>query len=358
MFRRSVKREDRAPLVPSNSVDVHTVIAGRRFRFHFGRRRPAASAPHITDLVRFVTWLFFVATTLLPFVGGWLQTAWQPTNLRALAVWSLLRNTSLYDALLLEPSKVWRCRPPGPSPSFLAKLRRLTTARLRSPEECGQWWRLSTVVLTHGGEAHVQGNMEILKTLGYEAEARLGHIWFMILYLLSGLCGSIFSLYFTATRSCGASGAIYGLLGWRLGHLLMDTVFFRKYAVAVKLDGNSVGRAALSVEQSLDVLSQSKQHELKECWTNLQSIVLNEVMLALLPCVKPYVLDVPLLLIFIPDMDLVDHWAHLGGFLGGFCIGVCGKLIRPGKTSIYAELDSGGRPSLVATNSAYTVKVR
>ena len=352
------------PLAPAPSVDVHTVIAGRRFRFHFGRRRPVASSPHLTDLVIAVTWLVFVATEALPLFGWWLQTRWQPTTPGGLAAWHLLRNTALFDALLLDPPKVRRCISQEKGASLAARLwqqtRKLAFLRIlkytEKPQACGQWWRLFTVVLTHGGLAHIQGNMAVLKGLGYEAEARSGHLSFIVLYLLSALCGSLFSLHLTASRACGASGAIYGLLGWRLGHLFMDTVFYRKFAAAVQADPDKVGRTSLSVEQSLTALSHGKQLELEACWGHIKATVLNEALLALLVCVRPIAQEYPLLWLLLPNSH-VDHWAHLGGFLGGCLMGACGKLCRPRRTSIYTELDARGQPALVATPSAYAVKV-
>lgn len=54
--------------------------------------------------------------------------------------------------------------------------------------------------------------------LGYMLEKELGHIRFLIFYLVSGLGGDVFSLvkeYVTREYSIsyGASGAVYGLIG-------------------------------------------------------------------------------------------------------------------------------------------------
>jgi Uncharacterized membrane protein (homolog of Drosophila rhomboid) len=44
-------------------------------------------------------------------------------------------------------------------------------------------------------------------------EEIFGHWRFLIIYILSGLGGSIASFFFSAAISAGASGAIFGLLG-------------------------------------------------------------------------------------------------------------------------------------------------
>lgn len=82
----------------------------------------------------------------------------------------------------------------------------------------GEYYRLVSCVFLHGSIDHIIGNMIFLAALGEMLEYRIGHVRFFLLYMLSGVGGSIFSLiYMTVSmipyRSVGASGAISGLIG-------------------------------------------------------------------------------------------------------------------------------------------------
>ncbi len=78
----------------------------------------------------------------------------------------------------------------------------------------GQWWRLLTNIFLHGGIYHLLANMAALFFVGTFLEPRLGAVRMAICYLISGLCGSLASVWwYAATVSVGASGAIFGLYG-------------------------------------------------------------------------------------------------------------------------------------------------
>jgi len=80
--------------------------------------------------------------------------------------------------------------------------------------ESGQIYRLFTCIFLHIGIFHLVCNMYSLYVIGKEVESLYGKLKFLIIYILSGICGSILSLAFNAnTISAGASGAIFGLLG-------------------------------------------------------------------------------------------------------------------------------------------------
>jgi rhomboid protease GluP len=79
----------------------------------------------------------------------------------------------------------------------------------------GQWYRLFTVALTHGGLMHLGFNMIALHALGTPLEALLGKARFLSIFFISLFTGSIASVYFDNRDiiSVGASGAIFGLFG-------------------------------------------------------------------------------------------------------------------------------------------------
>lgn len=84
--------------------------------------------------------------------------------------------------------------------------------------EDGEWWRLFTCMFLHFGADHLINNMLILYVTGMRLEHAIGSIRFGILYLLSGICGSVLSCYMELVEadpavSAGASGAVFGVIG-------------------------------------------------------------------------------------------------------------------------------------------------
>jgi len=79
----------------------------------------------------------------------------------------------------------------------------------------GEWYRLLTVALTHGGIFHLGFNMYALMVLGNPIEAAFGKERFLIIFFISLISGSLLSNYLAAANqpSVGASGAIFGLFG-------------------------------------------------------------------------------------------------------------------------------------------------
>jgi membrane associated rhomboid family serine protease len=76
----------------------------------------------------------------------------------------------------------------------------------------GEYYRLLTSMFLHYGILHLALNMWALWVLGRELEARLGPVRFTVLYLMSGLGGSVACYIFAPwAQAAGASGAIYGL---------------------------------------------------------------------------------------------------------------------------------------------------
>ena len=76
----------------------------------------------------------------------------------------------------------------------------------------GQVWRFITPTVLHGSVLHLAFNMYALYILGRRLESFYGHGRLLLLYMLSGFAGNIFSFLFTTAPSLGASTAIFGLL--------------------------------------------------------------------------------------------------------------------------------------------------
>ncbi len=84
---------------------------------------------------------------------------------------------------------------------------------------------LLIAVFMHGGIAHLAGNMLYLWIFGDNLENALGHLRYLIFYLVCGLLASLAHVFTTAATdgnmlipSLGASGAISGVLG---GYMLL-----------------------------------------------------------------------------------------------------------------------------------------
>ncbi|HYX39444.1 MAG TPA: rhomboid family intramembrane serine protease [Oligoflexus sp.] len=80
----------------------------------------------------------------------------------------------------------------------------------------GEYWRLLTPLFIHGGLIHFAFNTYGLYVVSYQFEYLLGSRSFLILYLASGMTGNIASVLAGPSVSVGASGALFGLLGFGL----------------------------------------------------------------------------------------------------------------------------------------------
>lgn len=77
----------------------------------------------------------------------------------------------------------------------------------------GQVYRLVTGIFMHGSIWHLLCNMYSLYVIGCATENYFGKKKFLLIYLVSGIIGSMFSCIFNTGWSLGASGAIFGLMG-------------------------------------------------------------------------------------------------------------------------------------------------
>lgn len=75
---------------------------------------------------------------------------------------------------------------------------------------------LLTSMFSHGGWAHLLGNMAFLWVFGDNVEDAFGHIGYLVFYLVTGLAASAAHIFLdpnSTIPSVGASGAISGVLG-------------------------------------------------------------------------------------------------------------------------------------------------
>lgn len=140
----------------------------------------------------------------------------------------------------------------------------------------GEWWRIVNPIFLHAGIWHIGMNMLALVSLGPLVEHLVGARRFLVVYIATGLLSFAASTFFSPrSLSIGASGAIFGLIGFGLGFSL---------------------RAGAGMRGLREDLTRSA------IWG--------------------------VILFLIPG---IDHAAHAGGFLSGLLFGlvVTGGVVRP-----------------------------
>jgi rhomboid protease GluP len=96
-------------------------------------------------------------------------------------------------------------------------------ANRRSETTGGDWWRLISSMFIHGGVIHLFLNIYGLVIAALFIEPIFERTKYLLLYFISGICGSIASIYwYENSISVGASGAIFGIYGAILGLLLTN----------------------------------------------------------------------------------------------------------------------------------------
>jgi membrane associated rhomboid family serine protease len=116
------------------------------------------------------------------------------------------RDITTPDRIVLEPITGQRVALPGLQPTLIPV-----------------WLTLITSMFMHGGLAHIFGNMLFLWIFGDNIEDRLGHLRYLIFYLVCGVLAGLAHVFSTVifagnessllVPSLGASGAISGVLG-------------------------------------------------------------------------------------------------------------------------------------------------
>jgi membrane associated rhomboid family serine protease len=79
-----------------------------------------------------------------------------------------------------------------------------------------RWFTLWTSAFVHGGWVHLAGNMLFLWVFGDNVEDTMGHLEYLLFYLLCAAGGSALQVFVqpdSMTPIVGASGAIAGILG-------------------------------------------------------------------------------------------------------------------------------------------------
>jgi rhomboid protease GluP len=111
----------------------------------------------------------------------------------------------------------------------------------------GQWWRLVTSMFVHFGIIHIGLNMWCLWNLGRAAEALMGRFSYLLAYFVSGIFGSIASVYWhPQAAGAGASGAIFGMAG-----VLVSFVYLKKTPAHLQVNSKMLGSLGTFIAYNL-----------------------------------------------------------------------------------------------------------
>lgn len=79
-----------------------------------------------------------------------------------------------------------------------------------------EYYRLFTAIFTHEAIMHLVFNSMAIIILGQAVEKIFGKKKFILIFLISGLFGSLSSFVFSASPAIGASGGVFGMFGVHL----------------------------------------------------------------------------------------------------------------------------------------------
>jgi rhomboid protease GluP len=135
--------------------------------------------------------------------GRAVRLVWPTASLQPILTWGLLAlivlifspylwRPKLYEEMLIQGALYW--------PAVVKN---------------GEWWRLVTSIFLHADLGHIAMNGLSLYYLGNNLEVSSGRVRYLIIFILSGLAGSVLQLGLGDHRSwgVGASGAVFGMAG-------------------------------------------------------------------------------------------------------------------------------------------------
>lgn len=84
---------------------------------------------------------------------------------------------------------------------------------------------LTGSLFLHAGFLHLLANMLYLWIFGNALCGKLGNGFYLLLYFLLGIAAGAFHLIFDGSRAIGASGAVYGLIGFYLALYPVNRIY-------------------------------------------------------------------------------------------------------------------------------------
>lgn len=123
----------------------------------------------------------------------------------------------------------------------------------------GDYWRLISYQFLHGSFRHLFFNMYAFVYLGLMIENKIGWKNFLLIYILSGICGGLNSIAFHENiYTIGASGAIMGLFGAMMALLIKQ--FFEESANKALLVSTVLVLAIMLINGSISSMVDNACH--------------------------------------------------------------------------------------------------
>lgn len=149
---------------------------------------------------------------------------------------------SLYQLTLTERQEQVFALGFGMIPAVLFGMRELSA----SIPSVDPWLSVITSMFLHGGLMHLAGNMVYLWVFGNNIEDSMGHVRFVVFYLVCGAVAALTQAFVEPDSSIpmiGASGAVSGVLGAYLvlhPHARITVLFFYGLITTVNLPAMAV----------------------------------------------------------------------------------------------------------------------
>lgn len=130
----------------------------------------------------------------------------------------------------------------GPSVATMDRLGAKNDVKIQE----GEWWRIVSCNWLHAGVFHFLCNAMAIVQLGFGLERLFGHVRIALLYVASGLFGTMVSVVFLpGVISVGASASVFGLIGACWADVLVN------FAARCTLRGSGVLTLTLSTAVNL-----------------------------------------------------------------------------------------------------------
>jgi membrane associated rhomboid family serine protease len=159
------------------------------------------------------------------------------------------------------------------------------------------YWTLITSMFMHGDIVHIFMNMWFFLIITDNCEHAMGHIFYLITYFISGLCGSLLHAvstlilpFMSVIPSLGASGAIFGLMGVYL-ILYSENKFYMPSTSGTSMRKVSAGYFIITY-------------------------FIAELTYAIVSLTDPF------------SLGQTAHFAHVGGFIGGAILAGIFKAVK------------------------------
>ena len=232
-------------------------------------------------------------------------------------VWAFYKNDWKIEALGVNPMI-------GPSTQVLLDMGALEGQPLI---EEGKWWLLITPIFLHAGIGHLLLNGCILIFLCRTIERNHGWLHTSIIFIASGMFGNIISVLLQpGFILLGASGGIFGLYGAAIADIVLNSRFFFLVLEERQQDASEVASRKRNTREGREASDDGSEGDIEDNGGSSGSNSNNSAQKSRCRhhrvgfwCYFSLICELFINLSF-GLLPYIDNFAHLGGFLFGFCV--------------------------------------